>query len=58
MDSPQKNEGKYMSRLIKSAGIGLAATLAPSLAYAQEAVLNSGDTAWILTATALVLFMT
>jgi len=46
-----------MLRLIKSAGVALAATLAPSLAYAQEATLNSGDTAWILTATALVLFM-
>ena len=29
----------------------------PSLASAQETSLNSGDTAWILTATALVLFM-
>lgn len=37
------------------------AMLAPSAAFAQEAtevaVINSGDTAWILTATALVLFM-
>ena len=34
-------------------------TLLPSLALAEEApVLNSGDTAWMLTATALVLFMT
>ncbi|MDX1529423.1 MAG: ammonia channel protein, partial [Gammaproteobacteria bacterium] len=39
---------------IAAALIGL--TLAPSLAFAQE--LNSGDTAWMLTATALVLFMT
>lgn len=31
-------------------------TLVPSLAFADE--LNSGDTAWMLTATALVLFMT
>ena len=31
--------------------------LAPSLAMAED-VLNSGDTAWMLTATALVLFMT
>lgn len=31
-------------------------TLMPSLAFADE--LNSGDTAWMLTATALVLFMT
>lgn len=34
----------------------LAAILLPSVAYADE--LNSGNTAWILTATALVLFMT
>ena len=34
-------------------------TLLPSPALAEEApVLNSGDTAWMLTATALVLFMT
>jgi len=47
-----------MSRLLKTAGLGLTAALAPSLAYAEEAAtINSGDTAWILTATALVLFM-
>ena len=35
------------------------ATFAPSSVMAEEtAVLNSGDTAWMLTATALVLFMT
>ena len=34
-------------------------TLLPSLAMAEEApTLSSGDTAWMLTATALVLFMT
>ena len=34
-------------------------TLLPSLAFAEEApVLSSGDTAWMLMATALVLFMT
>jgi len=33
--------------------------LAPALAFAEEpAALNSGDTAWMLTSTALVLFMT
>ncbi|MGB7933390.1 MAG: ammonium transporter [Gammaproteobacteria bacterium] len=32
--------------------------LLPSLAMAEEATLNSGDTAWMITATALVLFMT
>ncbi|CDI02283.1 ammonium transport protein (Amt family) [Candidatus Competibacter denitrificans Run_A_D11] len=41
--------------------LGLLLGLAPTLAWAQEAVapvLNSGDTAWLLTSTALVLFMT
>jgi Amt family ammonium transporter len=34
-------------------------TFAPAIALAQEeATLNSGDTAWMITATALVLFMT
>ncbi len=40
------------------AGLGM---LAPTLALAEEAAkptLNSGDTAWMLTSTALVLFMT
>ena len=46
-----------MTRLLKLAGVTLAASLAPSLAFAQDTALNSGDTAWILTATALVLFM-
>ena len=34
------------------------AALLPQEALAQDAVLNSGNTAWVLTATALVLFMT
>lgn len=38
--------------------IGLSAAMAASsTAAAQDAAVNSGDTAWILTATALVLFM-
>ena len=37
-------------------GSGLLA-LSPVTAFAQDATANSGDTAWILTATALVLFM-
>ena len=46
-----------MNKLSKAA-IGLAiAMAASSTAAAQDAVINSGDTAWILTATALVLFM-
>lgn len=45
---------KILSRII----LGAAASLSfPSLACAQETTINSGDTAWILTATALVLFM-
>jgi Amt family ammonium transporter len=45
-------------RLVLPALTGLLA-LAPTLALAQETpTLNSGDTAWMLTATALVLFMT
>ena len=37
--------------------LGLLA-LIPSIALAEEAALDSGDTAWMITATALVLFMT
>ena len=45
-------------RLLSRAALGSVAALAvPSLAFAQDAAVNSGDTAWILTATALVLFM-
>jgi len=36
----------------------LAGTLLPEIALAQEAQLNAANTAWILTSTALVLFMT
>ena len=40
------------------AGLGLLMAMAtPAMAFAQDGGLNSGDTAWILTATALVLFM-
>ncbi|RJG12942.1 ammonium transporter [Pseudomonas cavernicola] len=46
--------------LRKLAGLGaLLSLVTPTLAMAaDEVVLNSGDTAWMLTATALVLFMT
>jgi Amt family ammonium transporter len=48
------------TRLLAAAGLALG--LLPSFAYAQgaaaPAVINDGDTAWILTSTALVLFMT
>jgi Amt family ammonium transporter len=43
-------------KLMHAVAIGLLG-LTPSLAMAEEAI-NSGDTAWMLTATALVLFMT
>ena len=47
-----------LKRLAVPALTGLLA-LAPALALAEETpTLNSGDTAWMLTATALVLFMT
>ncbi len=44
---------------MKLAGLGLLALLSSSgAALAQEAVLDKGDTAWMLTSTALVLMMT
>jgi Amt family ammonium transporter len=46
-----------MLHYFKTAGLALAASSLPSFAAAQDAAINSGDTAWILTATALVLFM-
>ncbi|WP_409433051.1 ammonium transporter [Litorimonas sp. RW-G-Af-16] len=46
-----------MKNLLRGA-IGVAGLAAlPVNAHAQDAAINSGDTAWILTATALVLFM-
>ena len=52
-----------MSKFLLSSISGLAIILAattffPDIAFAQDTKLNDGDTAWILTATALVLFMT
>ena len=52
-----------MLKLFPSIGIAglflLMSIVNPSIAFAEEeAVLNSGDTAWMLTATALVLLMT
>ena len=44
-------------RRVLRAGPVAAGGLAPGVALAEE-TLNSGDTAWMLTATALVLFMT
>ncbi len=48
-----------MSRLISSlAGLAAAVLAMPGPALAAEAKLDSGDTAWMITATALVLLMT
>jgi len=44
-------------KMLTVSGYGLLATMAPGIASAQDA-LDSGDTAWMLTSTALVLFMT
>jgi Amt family ammonium transporter len=46
-----------MRNRIRSALIGMAALLAPAQAFAADE-LNSGDTAWMLTSTTLVLLMT
>jgi len=48
---------KKISRVIRASGCALLAALTPGIVLAQD-VLDSGDTAWMLTATALVLFMT
>ena len=44
----------------RQAAFGCAAFILPALAWAQgsSSMLSSGDTAWLMTATALVLFMT
>ena len=46
--------GRWSSRALLCAAV----LLCPSLALAEDASLDSGDTAWILASTALVLFMT
>jgi len=48
---------KKISKVIRIGAYTLLAALAPGIVVAQDA-LDSGDTAWMLTATALVLFMT
>jgi len=47
-----------LSKKVLAGAATMAAAVLPSIAFAEDAVLNSGDTAWMLTATALVLFMT
>ncbi|WP_439886728.1 ammonium transporter [Pseudomonas sp. MBLB4123] len=44
--------------LRRFAGLGALLPLVPGIAMAEEASLNGGDTAWMLVATVLVLFMT
>lgn len=46
-----------MNRVYKAVIGATAAMTVSTTAFAQDAAVNSGDTAWILTATALVLFM-
>jgi Amt family ammonium transporter len=48
---------KKISRIICAGGCTLLAVLTPGIVLAQDAI-DSGDTAWMLTSTALVLFMT
>ena len=48
---------KKISRVFRAGAYTLLAALTPGIVFAQD-VLDSGDTAWMLTSTALVLFMT
>jgi len=48
----------YRRRRWSIAGLALGAGLACGTGFAQEVTMNSGDTAWMLTSTVLVLFMT
>lgn len=48
----------FSSVAIAAFFISVLCFIAPQEAFAQDGTLNSGDTAWILTSTALVLFMT
>ena len=48
----------FRLRVILVGAAAAVGTLAPRLAWAQDGSLNSGDTAWMLTSTVLVLFMT
>ncbi|MEA3302429.1 MAG: ammonium transporter [Pseudomonadota bacterium] len=47
-----------MSNKVMAGTAAMAAAVLPSIAFAEETVLNSGDTAWMLMSTVLVLFMT
>ena len=48
----------FRSHALFAGGIAAAVALAPRLAWAQDNALNSGDTAWMLMSSVLVLFMT
>jgi len=48
----------FVRRTSRGALLALPALLAAAPAWAQDAVVNAGDTAWMLTSTALVLLMT
>ena len=48
----------FRLRVILVGAAAAVGTLAPRLAWAQDGALNSGDTAWMLTSSVLVLFMT
>jgi Amt family ammonium transporter len=50
----QRSELKSMTTVV----CAISAAITPGLLFAQEPALDSGDTAWMLTSTALVLFMT
>ena len=49
---------KRLSSIVIALAALVVALFLPAVAGAEEGVLDSGDTAWMLTATALVLFMT
>ena len=60
MKTPSATSRPWAPTCIRAMSLAALACAAPALAMAQEdiPVLDSGDTAWMLTATALVLFMT
>ena len=58
-DGPRREFPKWAAKGLsvwQKLGVGGALLTAPAMAFADE--IDSGDTAWVITATALVLFMT
>ena len=47
-----------MTRIARAAAMALPALLVSGAAFAQDATIDTGDTAWMLTSTAIVLMMT